>query len=192
MKKGIEPTYGPTALLTPANIITVARIVATPVFVFLVVANEPSWTTFIVGFSIGMSDFVDGWLARRQGATRSGAFLDPLADKVLVLGGMSALVANQQFHWVPVAVIALRELVISAYRSRVGRRGITVPATKAAKWKTFFQGSTLLLAVMPPLKHHDWIIDTVLWCAVVMTLITGWQYIRSSSLATAAINERQV
>ena len=178
MKKGIEPTYGPTALLTPANIITVARIVATPVFVFLVVANEPSWTTFIVGFSIGMSDFVDGWLARRQGATRSGAFLDPLADKVLVLGGMSALVANQQFHWVPVAVIALRELVISAYRSRVGRRGITVPATKAAKWKTFFQLWAIGFAVMPTIDgSFHWIATATLWLAVVLTFQTGCAYL---------------
>lgn len=178
MKKGIEPTYGPTALLTPANIITVARIVATPVFVFLVVANEPSWTTFIVGFSIGMSDFVDGWLARRQGATRSGAFLDPLADKVLVLGGMSALVANQQFHWVPVAVIALRELVISVYRSRVGRLGITVPATKAAKWKTFFQLWAIGFAVMPSIvESFHWIATATLWLAVVLTFQTGCAYL---------------
>ena len=155
-----------------------ARIVATPVFVFLVVANEPSWTTFIVGFSIGMSDFVDGWLARRQGATRSGAFLDPLADKVLVLGGMSALVANQQFHWVPVAVIALRELVISAYRSRVGRRGITVPATKAAKWKTFFQLWAIGFAVMPSIAgSFHWIATATLWLAVVLTFQTGCAYL---------------
>ena len=106
------PTYGPTALATPANFVTVARILATPVFVLLIANSDPSWVTFAVGFTIGMSDFADGWLARRQGATRSGAFLDPLADKVLVLGGMFALVVNGQFHWVPVAVIAVRELVI--------------------------------------------------------------------------------
>ena len=79
-----SPTYGPTALATPANFVTVARILATPVFVLLIANSDPSWVTFAVGFTIGMSDFVDGWLARRQGATRSGAFLDPLADKVLV------------------------------------------------------------------------------------------------------------
>ena len=100
--------YGPTALATPANFVTVARILATPVFVLLIATQEPSWLTFAVGFAIGMSDFVDG--ARgRQGATRSGAFLDPLADKVLVLGGMFALVANEQFHWLPVAIISRLE-----------------------------------------------------------------------------------
>ena len=149
-----EPTYGPTALATPANFVTVARILATPVFVLLIATQEPSWLTFAVGFAIGMSDFVDGWLARRQGATRSGAFLDPLADKVLVLGGMFALVANEQFHWLPVAIIAVRELAISAYRSQAGRRGITVPATKMAKWKTFVQLWAIGLALFRRLRNR--------------------------------------
>ena len=128
-----EPMYGPTALATPANFVTVARILATPIFIVMVARNEPSWATFAVGFVIGITDFVDGYLARRHGETRSGAFLDPLADKVLVLGGFVALVANGQFHWAPVTIIAVRELAISAYRSRAGRLGITVPATKLAK-----------------------------------------------------------
>tara|TARA_B100001250_G_C19811680_1_gene796004 strand:- start:3175 stop:3765 length:591 start_codon:yes stop_codon:yes gene_type:complete len=172
-----SPTYGPTALATPANFVTVARILATPVFVLLIARREPSWVTFAVGFAIGMSDFIDGWLARRQGATRSGAFLDPLADKVLVLGGMFALVANGQFHWLPVGVIALRELVISGYRSRVGRRGISVPATKMAKWKTFVQLWSIGFAVIPPIASSaHWIATSALWLALVLTVQTGFSY----------------
>ena len=172
-----SPTYGPTALATPANFVTVARILATPVFVLLIANSDPSWVTFAVGFTIGMSDFADGWLARRQGATRSGAFLDPLADKVLVLGGMFALVVNDQFHWAPVATIALRELVISAYRSRAGRRGITVPATKMAKWKTFVQLWAIGFAVIPPIASSaHWIATATLWLAVLLTFQTGVSY----------------
>lgn len=172
-----SPTYGPTALATPANFVTVARILATPVFVLLIARREPSWVTFAVGFAIGMSDFIDGWLARRQGATRSGAFLDPLADKVLVLGGMFALAANGQFHWLPVGVIALRELVISGYRSRVGRRGISVPATKMAKWKTFVQLWSIGFAVIPPIASSaHWIATSALWLALVLTVQTGFSY----------------
>src|SRR5205823_2632421 len=78
---------------------------------------------------------LDGWVARRQGSTSSGAFLDQLADKVLVLGALIALVAEGAFWWVPVALIAVREVVISAYRSYVGRRGISVPARRWAKIK---------------------------------------------------------
>ena len=172
-----SPTYGPTALATPANFVTVARILATPVFVLLIARQDPSWVTFIVGFAIGMSDFADGWLARRQGATRSGAFLDPLADKVLVLGGMFALLINGQFHWLPVGVIALRELAISTYRSRVGRRGISVPATKMAKWKTFIQLWSIGFAVIPPIaRSAHWVATLTLWCAVALTVQTGLSY----------------
>ena len=172
-----NPTYGPTALATPANFVTVARILATPVFVLLIATGEPSWVTFAVGFAIGMSDFADGWLARRQGGTRSGAFLDPLADKVLVLGGMFALVANGQFHWLPVGVIAFRELAISAYRSRAGRKGISVPATKMAKWKTFTQLWSIGFAVIPPVANSaHWIATSVLWVALALTIQTGFSY----------------
>ena len=172
-----NPTYGPTALATPANFVTVARILSTPVFILLIATGEPSWVTFAVGFAIGMSDFADGWLARRQGATRSGAFLDPLADKVLVLGGMFALVANRQFHWLPVGVIAFRELAISAYRSRAGRKGISVPATKMAKWKTFTQLWSIGFAVMPPVANSaQWIATSAVWVALVLTIQTGFSY----------------
>lgn len=173
-----EPIYGPSALATPANFVTVARILATPVFIIMVANNDPSWATFVVGFVIGITDFLDGYLARRHGATRSGAFLDPLADKVLVLGGMFALVANGQFHLVPVAIITVRELAISAYRSKAGRQGISVPATKAAKWKTFVQLWAIGFAIMPPIASDaHWIATTTLWVAVALTVQTGLAYL---------------
>lgn len=172
------PRYGPTAIATPANVITVARILATPIFIAMVVKDNPSWAIFAVGFTIGITDFVDGYLARRHGATRSGAFLDPLADKVLVLGGMFALVANGQFHWAPVAIIAIREAAISAYRSSAGRQGITVPATKLAKWKTFVQLWAIGFAIMPPIANDaHWIATTTLWIAVALTVQTGASYL---------------
>ena len=69
------------------------------------------------------SDFVDGWLARRQGPSASGAFLDPLADKFLVLGALAAMAALGQVTWVPVALLAIREVVITSYRRRGGPAG---------------------------------------------------------------------
>ena len=172
-----EPQFGPTALATPANLVTVARIAASPYFIWLVVDRGPTWLTFWVGFAIGITDFLDGYLARRQGETRSGAFLDPLADKVLVLGGMFALVANGQFHWVPVALITVRELAVSAYRSRAGKQGVSVPATKLAKWKTFVQLWAVGFAVMPPIAENaHWIATATLWIAVALTVQTGVKY----------------
>ena len=71
--------------------------------------------------------------------TSAGAFLDPLADKVLVLGAMFTLVARDVFWIVPVVIIAAREFVISVYRTVVGSKGVSVPASRLAKYKTLFQ-----------------------------------------------------
>ena len=180
------PTFGPTALATPANLVTVARIAASPVFIVMIAVWGARWATFWTGFAIAMTDYLDGLLARRHGPTRAGAFLDPLADKVLVLGGLAALAWNGQFHAAPVIVIALRELLISAYRSRAGRKGITVPATTLAKWKTFVQLWAIGFAVMPPLATHaHWIATLTLWLAVVLTVWTGWSYMRSARTVAA-------
>ena len=101
------------------------------------------------GSCCAVTDGVDGYLARRHGTTRSGAFLDPLADKVLVLGAMVALVAKGVFWWLPVALIAVREVGISAYRSLLGRRGISVPARGLAKVKTVVQEVAVGFALLP-------------------------------------------
>ena len=182
-----RPAFGPAALATPANLVTVARIAASPVFIVMIVSWGARWATFVVGFVIAMTDYLDGWLARRHGPTRAGAFLDPLADKVFVLGGMAALVWNGQFHVVPVVIIAVRELAISAYRSRAGRRGISIPATKLAKWKTFTQLWAIGFAVMPPLATNaHWVVTLTLWVAVALTVWTGWSYLRSARSVAAA------
>src|SRR3974390_2094376 len=118
-------TFGPSALLTPANAITVIRLLATPVLIVLIMLWGASWVTFVFGGLLAMSDGIDGWVARRQGTTRSGAFLDPLADKVVVLGALVALVAKGIIWWLPVAVIAVREIAMSVYRSVAGRRGVS-------------------------------------------------------------------
>ena len=93
------------------------------------------------------TDFLDGYLARRQGTTSAGAFLDPLADKVLILGAMFTLVSTGVFWVVPVVIITAREVIISVYRVLVGGKGISVPASKLAKYKTVCQ--QLAVALRP-------------------------------------------
>ena len=121
----------PTAIKTWANLVTVARVLVSP-FMFLLIPDAPggSWPAFLLWFVLCSSDGVDGYLARRHGATNLGAFLDPLADKVLVLGAMFFLVNNDTFWIVPVAVIAGRELAISLYRTFAGAKGVSLPASK--------------------------------------------------------------
>jgi CDP-diacylglycerol--glycerol-3-phosphate 3-phosphatidyltransferase len=180
--------FGPSALLTPANIVTVARLLLVPVLVAVVIAHPVSWTTFTLAFLLACTDGIDGYIARRQGSTRSGAFLDPLADKVLVLGALYALVAAHVFPWLPVALITVREVAISAYRSYWGRRGLAVPARYWAKVKTVVQELAIGLAVAPPLAGHPAVPLTVLWIAVGLTLVTGAQYlIDGRSAATTMV-----
>jgi phosphatidylglycerophosphate synthase len=96
------------------------------------------------------TDGIDGYLARRHGAaTTVGAFLDPLADKVLILGAMIFLVNSGVFSVVPVVIIAARELAISLYRTFVGAKGVSVPASKIAKVKTLTQQLSVGFALAP-------------------------------------------
>lgn len=171
-------SFGPSALCTPANALTMARVLATPVLLLLILGEGPSWGAFAVWVVVAATDVADGALARRQGTTRSGAFLDPLADKVLVLGVMYALVAQDRLWWLPVTIIALREVVLSVYRSYVGRRGVSVPARPLAKVKTVTQDVAVGLALVPFMTDaHLLAVSSFLWVAVVLTVVTGVQYL---------------
>ena len=169
-------TFGPSALLTPANGITVIRLLATPVLIVLIMLWGASWFTFVFGGLLAFSDGIDSWVARRQGTTRSGAFLDPLADKVAVLGALVALVAKGIIWWLPVAIIAIREIAMSVYRSVVGRHGISIPARNSAKFKTLLQDIAIGMCLAPPLAGHTSILNTGLWVATALTVVTGAQY----------------
>lgn len=159
-----------------ANSLTVIRITMAPVLALLVLARNPWWLTFWFGWFLGATDYLDGQLARRAAPTRVGAFLDPLADKVVVLLVGYALVWLDRFGWVPITLIAAREVAIMAYRSYWGRRGLAIPARKSAKYKTLVQGVALAAAMCPALDGALWIADTLLWLAVAFTLFSGLQY----------------
>jgi CDP-diacylglycerol--glycerol-3-phosphate 3-phosphatidyltransferase len=181
----VEATFGPSALVTPANAVTIARLLATPVLMAFVVATGATWTTVSLWFIIACTDGVDGYIARRQGTTRSGAFLDPLADKVCVVGAMAALVERHILWWLPVVVIAGRETGLVAYRAYLGRRGVSMPASRGAKVKTLVQSLSVGAALLPALDTHRQVAVTLLWVAVVLTLSTGLGYLRAGQRAFA-------
>ncbi|MEO9224219.1 MAG: CDP-diacylglycerol--glycerol-3-phosphate 3-phosphatidyltransferase [Acidimicrobiales bacterium] len=183
--------YGASALLTWANCITLARIAGVPLLILAMVQNRVAWSTLLLAFILAGSDGLDGIIARRHGVTRSGAFLDPLADKALVLGALVTLVHQQVFWWVPVALIALREFGISGYRSYWGRRGLAIPARRSAKAKTFVQELAVGLVLAPITASHLGIGRAVLWVAVAFTLVSGVQYLLDGRAAvTSMIAER--
>lgn len=173
-------TFGPSALATPANALTLARLLSSPVLVALVVTTGPaSWLLAVLWLVCTGSDGLDGWIARKMGATRSGAFLDPLADKFLVLGALAALAGTGYFSWLPVVLISAREIAMSLFRSLAGRRGVSIPARMTAKAKTFLQDVVIGLAFLPPVgPHAKGALRDLLWAAVAITLYTGLEYAR--------------
>ncbi len=177
-----DRTFGPSALMTPANGITIARLLASPLMVALVIATGPSsWLLVGLWFVCSSSDGLDGVLARRHGTTRSGAFLDPLADKCLVLGVLAALAVIGEVSWLPVVLIAAREVAMSVFRGYAGKRGVSVPARTTAKLKTLLQDLVVALAFLPPVGlHHANLVNWALWFVVVVTLWTGFEYLRDS------------
>ncbi|SVB04172.1 uncharacterized protein METZ01_LOCUS157026, partial [marine metagenome] len=177
-------------VVSPANLVTLARLLFSPVLFATVVAARDhrgvSWWATALGGALALSDVVDGRLARRRGTvSRWGAFLDPLADKVVVIGVAVCLVSVDRYHWVPVALLTLREVVITGYRLVLARQGLAVPARRSAKWKTTVQGLALMLAVAPPLEDADVAVAAALWVAVAVTLVTGAQYLLDGTRAAS-------
>lgn len=165
--------FGQSALATPANYVTVARIVVAIPTLALIYEDGSSWLVVALWVVLSVTDSLDGWLARRDGTTRSGAFLDPIADKVIVLGGMAALAARGDVLWLPVMIIAAREVVISAYRAAAGRRGISLPARQWGKVKTFLQFVAVGVVLLPWTAEWVGAQQAVLWLAVAFTVVSG-------------------
>jgi CDP-diacylglycerol--glycerol-3-phosphate 3-phosphatidyltransferase len=171
-------SFGPSAIATPANAVTIGRLVVTPLLLVLIVGTGDSWAAVGLWILLSVTDGLDGWLARRHGATRSGAFLDPLADKVLVLGAMFVLVAEGRFWWFPVVIMAAREAWMSVYRFNVAQQGMSIPARRSAKLKTVVQEVAVGFALLPlTATDHAWIADSLLWASVVLALVSGAQYL---------------
>lgn len=183
----------PNALATWANLITVGRLVLSPVMFLVIPADDQgSWLAFGLWFVLCVSDGIDGYLARRHGTTSSGAFLDPLADKVLVLGAMFTLVTRDVFWILPVAIIAVREFVISVYRTFVASKGVSIPASQLAKYKTVLQQLAVGFALWPWFAIDGrWFWLTLLWTAVGLSVVSAAQYLWYSRVTERALAESQ-
>jgi CDP-diacylglycerol--glycerol-3-phosphate 3-phosphatidyltransferase len=169
----------PNALATWANALTTLRLLLSPLM-FWLIPDHPggAWAAAVLWLALCSTDFVDGRLARRHGTTRSGAFLDPLADKVLVLGAMFALVTADVFWIVPVVIIAVREVGISVYRIFVAAKGVSVPASRLGKYKTLVQQLAVGFAIWPlTAMRASWLWHVLLWTAVVLSVTSGIQYL---------------
>ena len=170
--------FDETAIVTWANMVTVGRVLASP-FLFMLIPDDGrgSYVALVVWIVLCSSDGFDGYLARKHGITRSGAFLDPLADKILVLGAMFTLVSRDVFWVVPVLIIAAREIGVSLYRVFVGSKCVSMPASKTAKVKTVSQQLAVGFALAPfAVVDQTWTFTIFMWIAVALTLLSAAQY----------------
>ncbi len=182
-------------MLTLPNLLTLSRIFAVPILVFLL--WKPGWfdyaVTFVLYCLVGLTDYFDGYLARAQGAvSRLGIFLDPIADKIMVAAVIVMLVSSRGesgepvihgIHIVAALVILIREITVSGLREFLAGLLVSLPVSSLAKWKTTFQlvalGALILGGAVPawPFVHDVGLVS--LWAAASLTLVTGWDYLRA-------------
>jgi len=169
-----------------ANIITVIRILLTPVFLWILIADGGAdgadrWTAGVMFVVLIATDSLDGVLARRNNLiTDVGIILDPIADKVLTGGALVALSVLGEVWWWVTIVILVRELGITAYRFAVLRDRV-IPASRGGKIKTIVQSVAIALYVFPlSVLVGDWVAylnAAVMGLALLLTIGTGIDYL---------------
>ena len=181
-------------MLSLPNLLTLSRIFAVPILVFLLWRPAPLdyAITFVLYCIVGITDYFDGYLARAQGRiSRLGQFLDPIADKIMVASVIIMLVSSRNnsgdpvihsFHIIPALVILLREITVSGLREFLASLQVSVPVSALAKWKTTLQlvslGALIFGGAVPqqPWVHQVGLVS--LWAAAALTLMTGYDYLR--------------
>ncbi|MDO8646165.1 MAG: CDP-diacylglycerol--glycerol-3-phosphate 3-phosphatidyltransferase [Candidatus Planktophila sp.] len=170
--------------ITP-NFITVARLLFVPVGAYTLFkngGNDPVWQyiSWIVFFILGMSDVLDGNLARsRNSITEFGKFLDPVADKVMIGTAMISLSILNRLPWWITIVILVREIGITIFRLAVIKRGV-IAANKGGKIKSTFQNFGVGFYVLPLNENLYWFRDGFMLIAVILTIATGFYYVQSA------------
>ena len=171
------------------NLLTFLRILLIPAVVGSFFVGGKLGMNLAFGFFVlaGITDFFDGYLARALGQqSKLGTFLDPVADKLLVASALMMLVfSNRIFglNVLPAIVILCREILVSGLREFLAGLKVSVPVSKLAKWKTTVQLialAALLWGDAAPIGLHAMEIGMWgLWIAAILTLYTGYDYLRS-------------
>lgn len=179
-------------MLTLPTVLTLSRIFVIPilVFVFWLPPVIASWLALVLFIAAAVTDYFDGFLARRNDdISRFGTMLDPIADKLMVAAGL-LLLADASWglggiHLLAATAILGREIMISGLREYLGLKGISLPVSRLGKWKTTLQLIAVgFLIAGPAGASIDLPLKPVglglLWLAAVLTLWSGWDYVKSS------------
>jgi cardiolipin synthase len=177
------------------NILTYGRIVVIPIVVGCMFWQNIlhgglwlRWLALAFFIAAGISDFLDGYLARAWAQQSSlGRMLDPIADKLLVSSCLLMLAAEDTIHgWSLFAavVILCREILVSGLREYLAELRVSVPVTRLAKWKTTLQ--LVAVGFLIAGKAGDAVVPIVtktgiilLWLSALLTIYTGWDYLQA-------------
>ncbi len=169
-----------------ANKLTILRIIMIPFFMFFLLIGTPFYD-FIAGviFIIAsLTDFLDGYIARsRNMITKFGKFMDPLADKLLVISAFMVFVERGDISSVIVFIIISRELIISIFRAIAAADGIVIAAAKLGKYKTFTQMMAIILLCFNnfPFNYiHIDVANILVYLALILTIASGIEYINKN------------
>jgi CDP-diacylglycerol---glycerol-3-phosphate 3-phosphatidyltransferase len=182
-------------MLALPNLLTLSRILAVPILVFLLWRPQPIdyAITFVLYCIVGITDYLDGYLARAWGSiSKLGQFLDPIADKIMVAAVLIMLISSRKanpvpeiagLHIIPALVILLREIIVSGLREYLAGLQVSVPVSELAKWKTTLQlvalGALILGGAAPDYPWVHLVGIVCLWAAAALTLVTGYDYLRT-------------
>lgn len=165
-----------------ANKLTILRLLLIPVFVIaFIVCNTESYIPVLIFIIASLTDTFDGYLARKYNlVTTFGKFLDPLADKMLATTALIMLIERNKISAIIVAIIVLREFIVSGLRILAASEGITIAASKWGKLKTITQfiaiillltNNRLFVALPIPLDK------IFVYIATILTVISGADYL---------------
>ncbi|MEK9682997.1 MAG: CDP-diacylglycerol--glycerol-3-phosphate 3-phosphatidyltransferase [Rhodospirillaceae bacterium] len=171
------------------NMMTLGRIIAIPAMVplFYLESALGQWVACGLFALAAFTDFLDGFLARAWSQQSAfGRFLDPVADKLLVSATLLLLAGFGQISGItllPALVILFREIVVSGLREFLAGIQVSIPVSKLAKWKTALQMFAIGFLIVrdhgPVFLNINLIGEFCLWGAAGLTLITGYDYLRS-------------
>lgn len=163
------------------NKLTVLRVIMIPFFVFFMLtdyAGESSkWIALAIFILASLTDLLDGHIARKYNlVTNFGKFMDPLADKLLVVAALICLVETGQLAAWIVIVITSREFVISGFRLIASDNGVVLAASYWGKFKTTFQ-MIMVCLMIANIEQLALVTEIVMWIAVALTIISLIDYL---------------
>ncbi len=179
--------------LSVPNLLTYARLAAVPALVavmFFSHGDTSRWLAAIVFAIAGVTDFLDGYIARAWGQQSPlGRMLDPIADKLLVGAALLMLVSDQTISdwsiWAALIILS-REILVSGLREFLAELNVTVAVSRLAKWKTTVQMVAICVLLVGNAADNACSCEAVntglglLWAAALLTLYTGLDYFRAS------------